>query len=302
MGKSNKPAGRARPNNQMKKSPGPNKTNLKDKKANKSPLKFVNDLKNNKDAKSLVEKLLVQGKEVKSPGKSPNKNNNKKRNKKRGKSGMAPIVNPGKDNAVTEDSTDEEMEGDNTSEGVENSANSPNKTDKKKKLGLLGAKKEDKENGGDGNDEEDDDNEKDTENKEKGKPKHPKKFCVFVGNLPYDVKEEDVREHFKSLKDGIKAVRFMTDKKTGKGKGFGFLELANEDAYKGAMKMNKKKMGERVIRVEYTTPGKSDNKGRKKLIHNKTKKLLGQKKTTKGKGFNKKKGKNNKGKNTNNAR
>jgi len=291
MGKSNKSAGRARPNNQMKKSPGPNKNNLKEKKANKSPLKFVNDLKNTKDAKTHVEKLLVQGKEVKSPGKTwANKNMNKKRN--RGKKGMAPTVNPGKDDAVTEDSTDEEMDGDNTSEDVESSSNSPKKTDKKKKLGLLGAKKEDKENGGDGSNEEgDDDTENDTANKEKGKPKHPKKFCLFVGNLPFDVKEEEVREHFKSLKDGIKAVRLMTDKKTGKGKGFGFLEVTDEVIYKGAMKMNKKKMGERVIRIEYTTPGKSDNKGRKKFIHNKTKKLLGQKKQKKGKGFNNKKGK-----------
>merc|ERR1739842_180406 len=139
------------------------------------------------DVKPLVEKLLGQGKEVKSPGKSPLKHMNKKRNKNRGKKGMAPTVNPDKDNiAVTEASTDEEMDGE-TSEGVETSANSPKKTDKKKKLGLLGAKKEDKENGGDGNNEEDDDNENDTANKEKGKPKHPKKFCLFVGNLPFDV-------------------------------------------------------------------------------------------------------------------
>lgn len=286
--KKGKSAGHPRPNNQMKKSPGPNKNNLKEKKA-KSPLKFVNDLKNKNDAKPLVKKLLGQGKEVKSPGASPKKHMNKKRNKNKGKKGPAPTVNPDKDNAVTEDSSDEEMNEDN-SEGLESSANSPKKTDKKKKLGLLEAKNENKENG-DNEEDDDDDSVKDTANKEKGKPKHPKKFCLFVGNLPYEVKEDEVREHFKSLKDGIKAVRLMTDKKTGKGKGFCFVEVHTEVAYKAAMKMNKQKMGERVVRVEYTTPGKSDNKGRKKFIHNKTKKLLGQKKQKKGKGFNKKKGK-----------
>jgi len=156
----------------------------------------------------------------------------------------------------------------------------------------LGKKQENKENGDGGNTEKDDKNsENDASNTGKGKPKHAKKFCLFVGNLPYEVTKEEVGEHFKSLKDGLIAVRIMTDKKTGKGKGFGFIELRNDGAYKAALKLHKQKMGDRVIHVEYTTPGKNDSKGRKKFMHNKTKKLLGQKKHKKGKGFNKKKGK-----------
>ncbi|CAL4060277.1 unnamed protein product [Meganyctiphanes norvegica] len=310
MKKQGKSAGSPRPNNVMKKSPGPNKNNLKDKNANKSPLKFLNDMKKSeKNVKPLVEKILGQGKVVKNPGNSPNKNkgkkggeivknrkkfikNNKNKNMNKSKKGMAPPVNPDKDNAVTEESEDEEMEEVNKSEDLETQASSPKKSNKKK-LGLLAAKTENKENGDeDQNEENEKDDENVTSNTEKeGKGKRPKKFCLFVGNLPFDVTEEQVREHFKSVKDGLKAVRLMSDKKSGKGKGFGFIELLNSGAYTAAMKLHKRKMGERVIRVEYTTPGKSDNKSRKKFINNKTKKLLGQKKNKKGKGFNKKKGK-----------
>lgn len=259
-------------------------------------MKFINDSNKDKHAKPLVEKLLSQGELVKNPGNSPKKNKNKHRNKNKSKKGVAPIVNPDKDNAVHEETSDEEMNEDASTEGLQSPANSPKKNknkNKKKKLGLLASKKENKENSENkeesATDEKDDENA--TPNEQNVKSKHPKRFILFVGNLPYDIKKEQVREHFNSIKEGLKDIRLITDKKTGKGNGFAFIELTDSVAYKAALKLNKRKMGERVIRVEYTTPGKPGNKNRKKFMNNKTKKLLGQKKNKKGKGFNKKKGK-----------
>lgn len=56
--------------------------------------------------------------------------------------------------------------------------------------------------------------------------KVPARFIVFVGNLPFDTTVNEVREHFAKLNPA--AVRLSTDKKTGRGKGFAFLEF---DAY-----------------------------------------------------------------------
>jgi len=294
MKKQGKSPSHARTQNGIKKkSPKKNKGSLKDNKLKKGTMKFINDSpKSAKDVKPLVEKLLSQGEVVKNPGNSPKKN--KHRNKK-GKKGMAPVVNPDKDNADPEESSDEEMIGEESAEIEQSPATSPKKSkkkNKKKTLGLLAAKTENKENGENNEDEaEEKGDEKAATNAQKAKPKHPKKFILFIGNLPYDVTKEQVGEHFKTVKDGIKDIRLSTDAKTKKGKGFAFVELLNDTAYQAALKMNKRKMGERVIRVEYTTPGKADSKNRKKFINKKTKKILGQKKQKKGKGFNKKKGK-----------
>jgi len=294
MKKQGKSPGHARSHNGIKKkSLGKNKSGLKKNKLKKGTMKFVNDNKNAKNTKPLVEKLLSQGEVVKGPGSSPKKNKNKQRNKS--KKGVAPIVNPDIDNAVYEESSDEEMIKEESTEGLQSPTNSAKKNknkNKKKKLGLLAAKKENKENGENNEDNEIDQKEENTSpDEQKVKSKHPKKFILFIGNLPYDVKKEQVREHFKSVKDGIKDIRLSTDEKTGKGRGFAFIELPDNTSYQAALKLNKRKMGERVIRVEYTTPGKSQNKSRKKFMNSKTKKLLGQKKHKKGKGFNKKKGK-----------
>jgi nucleolar protein 6 len=52
------------------------------------------------------------------------------------------------------------------------------------------------------------------------------RFIVFVGNLPFDATAAQVQQHFSKLAPS--SVRLSTDKSTGKGKGFAFIEF---DAY-----------------------------------------------------------------------
>ena len=53
---------------------------------------------------------------------------------------------------------------------------------------------------------------------------HDHKRCVFVGNLPFDVQDEELWTHFERCGD-IEFVRIVRDKKTNIGKGFGYVQF-----------------------------------------------------------------------------
>lgn len=53
-------------------------------------------------------------------------------------------------------------------------------------------------------------------------------MSVFVGNLPYEVRQEDLKEVFADY-GTVKSVRLPTDKETGRIKGFGFVDMATEE-------------------------------------------------------------------------
>ena len=54
---------------------------------------------------------------------------------------------------------------------------------------------------------------------------HDTKRSVFLGNLPFDVGDDAVREHFVEC-GTVENVRIVRDAKTGLGKGFGYLLFA----------------------------------------------------------------------------
>lgn len=57
---------------------------------------------------------------------------------------------------------------------------------------------------------------------------------LFVGNLPYTCSEEDLRAVFEA-RYGVVEVRIVTDRETGRSKGFGFVELVDAQAARGAI-------------------------------------------------------------------
>ncbi|KAF9178447.1 hypothetical protein BGZ51_005902 [Haplosporangium sp. Z 767] len=91
---------------------------------------------------------------------------------------------------------------------------------------------------------------------EDAKPEKPKntKFIVFVGNLPYNITKEQLEKHFESC-GKISSVRVQTDKVTGKGKGFAFMEFPEVEAMQKALYFNKTLIKERPINVELTAGG-----------------------------------------------
>ncbi|XP_027757136.1 RNA-binding protein 34 [Empidonax traillii] len=80
---------------------------------------------------------------------------------------------------------------------------------------------------------------------------HDNKRSVFLGNLPYDILDDAVREHFQVCGDVV-GVRVVRDRKTGLGKGFGYILFENTDAVHLALKLNNSVLMGRKIRVQRT--------------------------------------------------
>jgi len=85
---------------------------------------------------------------------------------------------------------------------------------------------------------------------------------LFVGNLPWSATEDEIKTKFEEHVKVI-AVRLLTDKFTGRAKGFGFVEVEDADMEKAITAMNGKKIGDRDIVVNEARPRaeKSDRPG-----------------------------------------
>ena len=57
---------------------------------------------------------------------------------------------------------------------------------------------------------------------------------LYVGNLTFDATEESVRQAFVDFGD-VTSVRIITDRETGRSRGFGFVEMADAEAAKAAI-------------------------------------------------------------------
>ncbi|MEI6379299.1 MAG: RNA-binding protein [Cyanobacteriota bacterium ELA615] len=53
-------------------------------------------------------------------------------------------------------------------------------------------------------------------------------MSVFVGNLPYEVSQDDLKDVFKEY-GTVKSVRLPTDRETGKVRGFAFVEMSSDE-------------------------------------------------------------------------
>ena len=60
---------------------------------------------------------------------------------------------------------------------------------------------------------------------------------LYIGNIPYKASEEDILKYFKEITD-VFSIRLMKDKRTGKRKGFGFIEVPIENANNIIQQMN----------------------------------------------------------------
>ena len=58
---------------------------------------------------------------------------------------------------------------------------------------------------------------------------------IYVGNLPYGVTEDDLKEAF-SEHGEVESVNIITDKFSGQSKGFGFIEMPNNSEADKAIK------------------------------------------------------------------
>ena len=72
---------------------------------------------------------------------------------------------------------------------------------------------------------------------------------IYIGNLHYNVNEEDLKEIFKEYGE-VMSVIIITDKYTGRSKGFGFIEMLNDgEANKAIDNLNGTEIRGRIIKV-----------------------------------------------------
>jgi len=84
---------------------------------------------------------------------------------------------------------------------------------------------------------------------------------IYVGNLPYNIVEEDLREIFEEYGE-VSTVKIIADKLTGRSKGFGFVEMDNsQEATKAIEELNNAELGGRNIKVNESRPRSNDSRG-----------------------------------------
>ena len=77
---------------------------------------------------------------------------------------------------------------------------------------------------------------------------------IFVGSLPGSIEEADLRESFEAY-GAVDSVKIITDKFTGRSKGFGFVEMASdEEAQKAIDELNGATVEGRTIVVNKSEP------------------------------------------------
>ena len=79
---------------------------------------------------------------------------------------------------------------------------------------------------------------------------------VYVGNLPWSVTKEKLEETFGKFGDMEEAI-VISDKFSGRSKGFGFVTYVNDaDADKAIAEMNEKEVEGRALKVNEAQPKK----------------------------------------------
>jgi RNA recognition motif-containing protein len=84
---------------------------------------------------------------------------------------------------------------------------------------------------------------------------------IYVGNLSFNVVEEDLRELFQEFGQ-VESVSVITDNYTGKSKGFGFVDMPNQDeANKAIEGLNGKEVKGRALTVNEARPKPEGGRG-----------------------------------------
>ena len=86
-------------------------------------------------------------------------------------------------------------------------------------------------------------------------------MTLYVGNLPYRVHEGEVKELFGKY-GPVNSVRLVRDRKTGRRKGFGFIEMSEAGAQKAMSKLNEFDFQERTLKVREAKSQDSDKSER----------------------------------------
>lgn len=77
---------------------------------------------------------------------------------------------------------------------------------------------------------------------------------IYVGNLPYSVRDQELRETFEAF-GTVTAAEVIFDKRTRRSRGYGFVEMASDaEALRAIEALNGKELHGRELRVDASQP------------------------------------------------
>ncbi len=80
---------------------------------------------------------------------------------------------------------------------------------------------------------------------------------IYVGNLPFSATDDEVRELFEAH-GSVNSVSLITDRETGRPRGFGFVEMEDDEAAEAAISaLHQTQMGGRSLNVNEARPRES---------------------------------------------
>ena len=84
---------------------------------------------------------------------------------------------------------------------------------------------------------------------------------IYVGNLSFQTTEDSLSDFFREV-GAVDSVSIITDRDTGRSKGFGFVEMNDEDADKAIAELNGKELSGRALTVNEARPREDRGRGR----------------------------------------
>ena len=77
---------------------------------------------------------------------------------------------------------------------------------------------------------------------------------VYVGNLNYDLSEDDLKQAFEEFGE-VTSAKIISDRYSGRSKGFGFVEMSSDDEAKAALEaLSGKELNGRTMVVNEARP------------------------------------------------
>ena len=80
---------------------------------------------------------------------------------------------------------------------------------------------------------------------------------LYVGNLSWNSTEEELSSHFSSVGE-VQSAKIITDRETGRSRGFGFIEMDNSDD--AISSLDGKELQGRALRVSVAQEKRRDNR------------------------------------------
>ena len=72
---------------------------------------------------------------------------------------------------------------------------------------------------------------------------------IYVGNLSWNTSEDELRDFFAAF-GSVTSVSIITDRDTGRSRGFAFVEMDDADATRAIQEANGKELGGRSLRID----------------------------------------------------